>query len=114
MLKHAGSPEQFDCALCSSKGFATRAARELIRLLKESPEPITVFVAHDADGPGTVIYETLQSALETHGINVVNLGLDPAECRDMQLTEEPVTRKRNMRVPVANSCPFRTESGRHR
>jgi hypothetical protein len=105
MLKHAGWPEQFDCALCSSKGFATRAARALIRLLHEAPEPITVFVAHDADGPGTVIYEVLQHKLENHGIEVVNLGLDPDEGRAMGLAKEPVKRKQNKRVPVAEYIP---------
>jgi hypothetical protein len=100
MLKHARWPEQFDCALCSSKGFATRAARALIRLLKESGEQIVVFVIHDADGPGTVIFETLQKALEPYGIEVINLGLDPAEGRKMRLTVEPVERKKK-RVPVA-------------
>jgi hypothetical protein len=105
MLKHAGWPERFDCALCSSKGFATRAARNLIRLLAESPEPITVFVLHDADGPGTVIFEVLRLALEPYGIRVINLGLDPAEARDMGLTEEPVKRKKNKRVPVAAYIP---------
>lgn len=105
MLKHARWPEQFDCALCSSKGFATRAVRALIRLLQQSPEPITVFVLHDADGPGTVIYEVLQRALEACGVKVINLGLDPAEAREMGLTVEPVKRKMNKRVPVADYIP---------
>jgi hypothetical protein len=105
MLKHAGWPERFDCALVSSKGFATRAAIRLIQILKDAPEVIVVFVLHDADGPGTVIYEVLERALQPHGIEVVNLGLDPAEARDMGLTSEPVTRKKNTRVPVAEYIP---------
>jgi hypothetical protein len=105
MLKHAKWPEQFDCALCSSKGFATRAARNLIRLLKDSPELIVIFVIHDADGPGTVIYEALRQALEPHGIEVINLGLDPAEARDMGLSVEPVSPKKK-RVPVAEYVPL--------
>jgi hypothetical protein len=109
ILRHAHWPEIWDCALCSSKGFATRAARALIRLLKESGEPITVFVIHDADGPGTVIYEALSTALEPFGIEVINLGLDPAEARAMGLPVEPVQKKgRNKgakRVPVAEYLP---------
>jgi hypothetical protein len=105
MLKHANWPEQFDCALCSSKGFATRAARSLIRVLKDSEELIVVFVIHDADGPGTVIYESLQAALEPHGVEVVNLGLDPAEARAMGLDSEPVNRKEGRRVPAGEYVP---------
>ncbi len=105
MLKHAGWPERFDCALVSSKGFATRAAGALIRLLQEAPELTAVFVIHDADGPGTVIYEALRLALEPHGIEVINLGLDPAEARDMGLSAEPVSRKNGKRVPVAGYVP---------
>jgi hypothetical protein len=104
-LKHARWPERFDCALCNSKGFARRAARGLIRLLVKSGEAITVFVIHDADGPGTLIFEALQRALEPHGIKVVNLGLDPAEARSMGLADEPVNRKGNKRVPVADYVP---------
>ena len=36
MLKHVRWPERFDCALCSSKGFATRAAAALLRIIAES------------------------------------------------------------------------------
>jgi hypothetical protein len=105
MLRHAGWPEQFDCALCSSKGFATRAARALIRLLNDSAEPITVFIIHDADGPGTVIYEALRDALRPYGVEVINLGLDPAEARAMGLQAEPVRPKNDNRVPVASYVP---------
>jgi hypothetical protein len=103
-LRHARWPERFDCALCSSKGYATRAAVRLIRLLKESPEVTVVFVIHDADGPGTVIFEVLQRALEPFEVEVVNLGLDPAEAREMGLAAEAVTRKKG-RVPVADYIP---------
>jgi DNA topoisomerase VI subunit A len=44
----------------SSKGYSTRAARDLIDKLAEHGEPITVFCVHDADGYGTVIFQTLQ------------------------------------------------------
>ena len=61
-LKAAGWLERHDCAVMSSKGFSTRAARDLIDKLAEHGEPITVFCAHDADGEGTVIQQTLQEA----------------------------------------------------
>jgi hypothetical protein len=108
ILIHARWPEQFDCVLCSCKGYATRALRDLIRHLVASGEPITVFVIHDADGPGTVIYENLKRALEPYGIEVVNLGLEPADGRAMGLTVEPVKKKKgqkNRRVPVAGYVP---------
>jgi hypothetical protein len=101
VLKHAKWPEQNDCALVSSKGFATRAVQALIRILDNSPELIVVFVLHDADGPGTVIFEALKRALEPYGVEVVNLGLEPAEARDMGLADEPVKRKNGKRVQVA-------------
>src|SRR5262249_46357901 len=101
LLKHAPWPEQFDCALSSAKGFATRATQALIRILHDAPELIVIFVIHDADGPGTVIYEALKRALETYGIEVVNLGLEPAEAREMGLAEEPVKKKNGKRVSVA-------------
>ena len=41
--------ERHDCAVMSSKGFSTRAARDLIDKLVEHDEPVEVFCAHDAD-----------------------------------------------------------------
>jgi DNA topoisomerase VI subunit A len=43
----------------SSKGFSTRAARDLIDHLAEHDEPITVFAVTDADAYGSMIYQTL-------------------------------------------------------
>ena len=48
-LKQDGWMERHDCAVMSSKGFSTRAARDLIDKLAEHDEPIKVFCAHDAD-----------------------------------------------------------------
>jgi len=110
ILQQAEWPERFDCALLTSKGFATRAAREVLRLIQGADEPITFFCIHDADGPGTVIFEKLAEALEGDGISVVNLGLDPAEGREMRLQDEPVERKKkkggkSKQVPVAEYIP---------
>ena len=54
--------ERHDCAVMSSKGFSTRAARDLIDKLVEHDEPVEVFCVHDADASGTMIYQTLQEA----------------------------------------------------
>ncbi|OWK39871.1 ATP-binding protein [Fimbriiglobus ruber] len=94
VLRHVRWPERYDCALLTSKGFASRAAHDLLARLEGGTEPITFFCIHDADGPGTVIFESLRDTLQPHGVRVVNLGLDPAEGRAMGLDVEPVARKR--------------------
>jgi DNA topoisomerase VI subunit A len=53
-LKADGWPERHDCALMSSKGFTTRAARDLVDKLAEHNEPVTIFCVHDADAYGTI------------------------------------------------------------
>jgi hypothetical protein len=111
ILLHALWPERHDCALLTSKGYATRAVREVLRLIAETKEPIVFYCLHDGDGPGTMIYQTLARELEKHGITVVNLGLDPAEAREMGLVHEPVSsgKKRKdgkaARIPVADYIP---------
>jgi hypothetical protein len=93
MLKAAGWPERHDCALVTSKGFSTRAARDLIDLLAAGDEPITVCCIHDADASGTMIYQTLQEetrARPRRRIEIVNLGLEPWEALAMGLPEEEV------------------------
>ena len=74
--------ERHDCAVMSSKGFSTRAARDLIDKLAEHDEPIKVFCAHDADASGTLIYQTLQAETRARGarkIEIINIGLEPWE-----------------------------------
>jgi hypothetical protein len=85
--------ERHDCAVMSSKGFSTRAARDLIDKLVEHDEPIEVFCAHDADASGTMIYQTLQKATRARGarkIEIVNIGLEPWEAVAMGLEVETV------------------------
>src|SRR5262249_49281729 len=62
IFKDARWPERWDCALLTSKGYATRAAKDVIDLLGETDEEIIFFCIHDADGPGTMIFENLQKA----------------------------------------------------
>ena len=85
--------ERHDCAVMSSKGFSTRAARDLIDKLVEHDEPIEVFCAHDADASGTMIFQTLQEATRARGarkIEIVNIGLEPWEAVAMGLEVETV------------------------
>ena len=103
-LKSARWPERHDCALLTSKGFSTRAIRDLLDLLADSDEPLTVFCVHDADAFGTMIYQTLQEetkARPRRRIEIVNLGLEPWEAADMGLEAEKVT-DRERRVAVAD------------
>src|SRR5207249_4516476 len=57
ILKDASWPERHDCALLTSKGFSSRAVRDVLDLLGATEEPLTFYCIHDADGPGTLIYQ---------------------------------------------------------
>lgn len=97
-------PERNDCALLTSKGFASKAARDALNLMGKSHEPLTFFCIHDADGPGTMIYEALQTGTPTcpgQYVQIVNLGLDPQEARAMNLEIETFPRSKK-KVPVAS------------
>jgi hypothetical protein len=103
-LKEARWAERHDCSLTSSKGFTTRAVRDLVDKLAEHDEPVTVFCVHDADAYGTMIYQTFQEATKARGarkIRIVNLGLEPWEAAEMGLEIEEVEEK-NRRKPVAD------------
>jgi hypothetical protein len=103
-LKEVRWAERHDCALLSSKGFSTRAARDLIDLLAAHDEPVEVFCVHDADAAGPMIYQTLQEATKARGarkIQIVNLGLEPWEAIETGLEVETVKRGEK-RKPVAN------------
>ena len=92
-LKAVRWAERNDCAVLSSKGFSTRAARDLIDKLAEHDEPIEVFCVHDADGSGSMIYQTLQEATKARGtrkIKIIPLGLEPWEAIEMGLEVEAV------------------------
>jgi hypothetical protein len=89
--------ERHDCALLTSKGFATRAARDVIDLLGDTDEPLTFFCIHDADASGTLIYDKLQNATKARAarkVEVKNLGLEPKEALKMGLSPEPVEKKK--------------------
>lgn len=101
VLKQVKFPERFDCALLSSKGFASRAVRDLIDLLGDDGEEIHVFAIHDADGPGTAIYESLvEETIARPGrkVTVHNLGMEPWEGMDMGLQVETFEKRKQKTV----------------
>src|SRR5262249_28118232 len=103
-LKAVQWPERHDSMLMSSKGFTTRAARDLVDKLAEHDEPVTIFCVHDADAYGTMIYQTFQEATKARGarkIKIVNLGLEPWEAREMGLGVEDLEPSEK-RKPVAD------------
>jgi len=97
--------------LMSSKGFTTRAARDLIDKLAEHDEPVIIFCVHDADAPGTMIYQTFQEATKARGarkIKIINLGLEPWEAIEMGLQDEEVEAVKK-RKAVADYVQARTD-----
>jgi DNA topoisomerase 6 subunit A-like protein/histidine kinase/DNA gyrase B/HSP90-like ATPase len=113
-LKAVRWPERHDCMLMSSKGFTTRAARDLVDKLAEHDEPVTIFCVHDADAYGTMIHQTFQEATKARDarkIRIINLGLEPWEAVEMGLQIEGVDEK-DRRKPVADYVCDR-EDGEH-
>jgi hypothetical protein len=102
-LKAERWAERHDCALMSSKGFTTRAARDLVDLLAAHNEPVTIFCVHDADAFGTMIHQTFQEETRARGarkVRIINLGLEPWEALAMGLEVETV-KAGEQRKPVA-------------
>jgi hypothetical protein len=96
MLEQAGWDRRHDAMLMSSKGFNSRAARDLIDKIAETTEPVRVFSVHDADAAGTLIQHTLQHATLARGarkIEIVDIGLQPWEGIALGLAVEKVTVK---------------------
>jgi hypothetical protein len=93
MLEQARWDQRHDALLMSSKGFNTRAARDLIDKIAETSEPVRVFSVHDADAAGTLIQHTLQNATLARAartIEIVDLGLQPWEGITLSLPVETV------------------------
>ena len=110
LLKSAHWPERWDCALISSSGFASRAVKDLLDFLGEDEaEPVEVFALHDADGPGTLIFQALIEATASRGarkVRIHNLGLEPWEALEMGLPPERIERERDAgKIPVADYVP---------
>jgi hypothetical protein len=112
-LKDVRWAERHDCSLMSSKGFSTRAARDLIDKLAEHDEPVTVFCVHDADAAGSMIFQTLQEETKARGarkVQIVNLGLEPWEALEMGLEVETIDADDKKR-PVADYLRERRDQG---
>jgi hypothetical protein len=112
-LREVRWAERHDCMVMSSKGFSTRAARDLIDKLAEHDEPVTIFCVHDADAYGTVIYQTFQEETRARGarkIQIINLGLEPWEATAMGLEIETVEEGKRQR-PVADYVRARDAEG---
>lgn len=108
ILKDTQWPERNDCALLSSKGFASRAARDVIDLLGNSDEELCFYCIHDSDASGTLIYQALTEATRARParkVKIVNLGLDPWEAvHEMGLQIETFKDAADVkrRLPVAD------------
>jgi hypothetical protein len=90
-LRKRGRDKRHDCMVLSSKGYTTRALKDLVDKLADHDEPVTVYAAHDADASGTMIYQTLQEATKARGarkIEIVNIGLEPWEAVEMDFDVE--------------------------
>ena len=99
----------------TSKGYATRAVRDLLDLLADTDEPLKVFCIHDADASGTMIYQSLMEetkARPRRRIEIINLGLEPWEAVAMGLEIEDIDAPKDRR-PVATYAQRsqRMESG---
>jgi hypothetical protein len=84
-LKDNRWPERHDCAVMSSKGFSSRAARDLIDKLAEHDEPITVYAVTDADAYGTMDPSDPAKARGARKINIVvaeGCGARQSRCGD--------------------------------
>ena len=83
-------------AVMSSKGYASRAARDLIDAIADTAEqePVTVSCIHDAAAAGTMIAQSLQEATRACGrrrIEIVDIGLQPWNTVAMGLPVEDVS-----------------------
>jgi hypothetical protein len=113
-LKDNGWPERHDCAMVSSKGYATRAVRDLVDKIAEHDEPCTIYCVHDTDAYGTMIHQTFQAATKARSarkIQIVNLGLEPWDAVAAGLGIEDVGQGKT-RKPVAEYVTAR-EDGDH-
>jgi hypothetical protein len=88
--------QRYDMAYMTAKGFATRAAKQLLD--RASGKDITILAAHDADISGYEIARTLESETRTTPdicIDVIDIGLTVKEALDMGLeTEDVLIQKR--------------------
>jgi len=88
---------RYDMAIMTAKGFATRAAKQL--LARATGREITILAAHDADVSGYEIARTLAEETRTSrglDINVIDIGLKVEEALALGLEKERVRVKRQL------------------
>jgi DNA topoisomerase VI subunit B len=116
-LRQSGFLDRWDCFAMSSKGFSSRAARDLIDKIGAQckEEPTKFFSVHDADASGSVINQTLIKATKARGarvVEVIDLGLFPWSALAQGLLRERAERKSNKKRPVADYIKARDQTNR--
>jgi hypothetical protein len=106
-LRQSEFLDRWDCFALSSKGFSSRAARDLIDKIGASgkEEPTKFFCVHDADASGSLISQTLTRATKARAarlVEVIDLGLFPWVALAEGLLREKAERKSSKRRPVAH------------
>jgi hypothetical protein len=106
-LRQSGFLDCWDCFALSSKGFSSRAARDLIDKIGASgkEEPTKFFCVHDADASGSLISQTLTRATKARAarlVEVIDLGFFPWVSLAEGLLRERAERKSSKRRPVAD------------
>jgi hypothetical protein len=98
LLDQAQFRERYDMAIITGEGFATEAARNLIRMLQRGRD-YQIFVLHDCDHSGYDIARTLREAtrrMPDYYVDVMDLGLTAEEAVTMGLEPEEYTRKSSL------------------
>ena len=118
-MRQSGFLNRWDCFALSSKGFSSRAARDLIDKIGSSgkDEPTRFFCVHDADASGSLIAQTLTRATKARAartVEVTDLGFFPWTALAEGLLQERAERKSSKRRAVADCIKARDESNRLR
>src|SRR5215203_5138703 len=98
LLDQARFRERYDMAIITGEGFATEAARNLIRMLQRGRD-YQIFVLHDCDHSGYDIARTLREAtrrMPDYYVHVMDLGLTAEDAVTMGLEPEEYTRKSSL------------------
>ena len=109
-LKDVAWFEWHDCAPASSKGYTTRAIRDLVDKLAKHDEPVVVICVTDADAYGTMIYQTFQDETKARGarkIKIVHIGLHPWEAIEAGMEIEEVDEEQKAQAGRRLCAPTR-------
>lgn len=92
---------RYDMAIMTAKGYAPRAAKQL--LSRARGREISILVAHDADLYGYEIRRTIADATRTSklSIKIIDIGLTKDEALGMGLPQERVENKKKREAPRA-------------